>query len=49
MKDKDFLAEAEKIGLDIDPATAEEVEQMLMRFAAYPPEVFRKAQEAIGR
>jgi tripartite-type tricarboxylate transporter receptor subunit TctC len=49
MKDKDFLAEAEKIGLDIDPATAEEVEQMLMRFAAYPPEVFRMAQEAIGR
>jgi tripartite-type tricarboxylate transporter receptor subunit TctC len=49
MKDKDFLAEAEKIGLDIDPASGEEVEQMLMRFAAYPPEVFRKAQEAIGR
>jgi tripartite-type tricarboxylate transporter receptor subunit TctC len=49
MQDKDFLAEAEKIGLDIDPASAEEVEQLLMRFAAYPPEVFRKAQEAIGR
>jgi tripartite-type tricarboxylate transporter receptor subunit TctC len=49
MKDKDFLAEADKIGLDIDPASGEEVEQMLMRFAAYPPEVFRKAQEAIGR
>jgi tripartite-type tricarboxylate transporter receptor subunit TctC len=49
MKDKDFLAEADKIGLDIDPASGEEVEQMLTRFAAYPPEVFRKAQEAIGR
>ena len=49
MKDKDFLAEADKVGLDIDPASAEEVEQMLVRFAAYPPEVFRKAQEAIGR
>jgi tripartite-type tricarboxylate transporter receptor subunit TctC len=49
MKDKDFLAEAEKVGLDIDPASAEEVEQLLIRFAAYPPEVFRKAQEAIGR
>jgi tripartite-type tricarboxylate transporter receptor subunit TctC len=49
MKDKDFLAEAEKVGLDIDPASAEEVEQLLVRFAAYPPEVFRKAQEAIGR
>jgi tripartite-type tricarboxylate transporter receptor subunit TctC len=49
MKDKDFLAEADKVGLDIDPASAEEVEQLLVRFAAYPPEVFRKAQEAIGR
>jgi tripartite-type tricarboxylate transporter receptor subunit TctC len=49
MKDKDFLAEAERVGLEIDPASAEEVEQLLVRFAAYPPEVFRKAQEAIGR
>jgi hypothetical protein len=49
MQDKDFLAEADRIGLDIDPASGEEVEQMLTRFAAYPPEVFRKAQEAIGR
>src|SRR5258708_39310670 len=49
MKDKDFLAEADKVGLEIDPASADEVEQLLVRFAAYPPEVFRKAQEAIGR
>jgi tripartite-type tricarboxylate transporter receptor subunit TctC len=47
--DKDFLAEADKLGLDIDPASAEEVEALLQRFAAFPPEVFRKAQEAIGR
>jgi tripartite-type tricarboxylate transporter receptor subunit TctC len=49
MKDKDFLAEAEKAGLDIDPASPEDVEALLKRFAAFPPEVFRKAQEAIGR
>jgi tripartite-type tricarboxylate transporter receptor subunit TctC len=49
MKDKDFLAEAGKIGLDIDPASAQEVVELLVRFAAYPPEVFRKAQQAIGR
>ena len=49
MKDKDFLADAEKTGLDIDPATADEVEDLLKRFASFPPEVFRKAQEAIGR
>jgi hypothetical protein len=49
MRDQDFLAEADKVGLDIDPASAEEVEQLLQRFAAFPPAVFRKAQEAIGR
>jgi tripartite-type tricarboxylate transporter receptor subunit TctC len=49
MKDAEFLAEANKAGLDIDPASAEEVEDLLRRFAAFPAEVFRKAQEAIGR
>jgi tripartite-type tricarboxylate transporter receptor subunit TctC len=49
MQDKDFRAEADKVGLDIDPASAEEVEALLKRFAAFPPEVFRNAQEAIGR
>src|SRR5262245_3620632 len=49
MKDPEFLAEANKAGLDIDPASAEEVDALLKRFAAFPPEVFRKAQEAIGR
>jgi tripartite-type tricarboxylate transporter receptor subunit TctC len=49
MRDKDFLAEADKLGLDIDPASADEVEALLRRFAAFPPEIFRKAQQAIGR
>jgi tripartite-type tricarboxylate transporter receptor subunit TctC len=49
MKDPEFMAEAIKAGLDIDPASAEEVEALLKRLAAFPPEVFRKAQEAIGR
>jgi len=49
MKDPEFLAEANKAGLDIDPASVEEVEELLKRFAAFPPAVFRKAQEAIGR
>jgi tripartite-type tricarboxylate transporter receptor subunit TctC len=49
MKDKDFLAEATRAGLDIDPATAEEVGDLLKRFAAFPPEIFRKAEQAIGR
>jgi hypothetical protein len=49
MKDSEFLADAAKVGLEIDPATAEEVDELLKRYAAYPPEIFRKAQEAIGR
>ncbi len=49
MQDKDFLAETEKVGLDIDPASPEEVEGLLKRFADFPPAVFRRAQEAIGR
>jgi tripartite-type tricarboxylate transporter receptor subunit TctC len=49
LKDREFLADAAKVGLEIDPASAEEVEELLKRYAAYPPEIFRKAQEAIGR
>jgi tripartite-type tricarboxylate transporter receptor subunit TctC len=49
MKDPEFLSEAEKAGLDIDPASPQDVEDLLKRFAAFPAEVFRKAQEAIGR
>jgi tripartite-type tricarboxylate transporter receptor subunit TctC len=49
MQDPEFRAEADKVGLDIDPASAQEVDQLLAHFAAFPPEVFRKAQEAIGR
>jgi tripartite-type tricarboxylate transporter receptor subunit TctC len=49
MTDPDFRAEADKVGLEIDPATAADVNALLKRYAAYPPEVFRKAQEAIGR
>jgi hypothetical protein len=36
------------VGLDIDPVSAREVE-LLKRYAAYSPEIFRKAQDAIGR
>jgi len=49
MKDNDFLAEASKVGLDIDPATADEVEQLLHRFASFSPAIFAKARQAIGR
>jgi hypothetical protein len=48
MKDKDFLAEAGKVGLDIDPATADDVQKLLRHFATFPPATFAKARAAIG-
>jgi tripartite-type tricarboxylate transporter receptor subunit TctC len=49
MKDKAFVAEASKIGLDIDPASADEVETLLQGFAKFPPAIFVKARQSIGR
>jgi len=49
MKDQDFLDEAKRVGLDISPASADEVQQLLARFAAFSPDIFAKARAAIGR
>lgn len=49
LKDADFLADARKIDLDIDPATGEQIEQLLVQFADYPPAVIARAKAAIGR
>jgi hypothetical protein len=49
MKDKTFLAEADKVGLDIDPATADDVQELLKHFATFSPAIFEKARQAIGR
>lgn len=49
MKDREFLAEARKLNLDIDVATAEQVEQLLRQFSDYPKTVIERAKAAIGR
>lgn len=49
MKDAEFLTEAAKIGLDIDPVSGEEIEAALRRFASFPPQVLKKAEEVMGR
>ena len=49
MKDREFLADAEKMNIDIDIATAEQVEELLRQFANYPRSVIEKAKAAIGR
>jgi tripartite-type tricarboxylate transporter receptor subunit TctC len=49
MRDPEFLADAEKMSLDIDVATGEEVERILAGFASYPKAIIQKARAAIGR
>jgi tripartite-type tricarboxylate transporter receptor subunit TctC len=49
MADKEFLADAQKMNLDIDIATPEQVEALLREFANYPKNVIEKAKAAIGR
>ncbi len=49
MKDPEFLAEASKAGLDIDPATPDEVLALLRKFAGFSPAILEKAKDAMGR
>jgi tripartite-type tricarboxylate transporter receptor subunit TctC len=49
MKDRDFLADAQRVNVDIDPATGEEAQALLAQFADYPKPVIEKAKAAIGR
>ena len=49
MKDPEFLADAQKANLDIDIATSDEVEQLLVDFASYPRPIIERARAAIGR
>ena len=49
MKDPQFLAEATKAGLDIDPVTPDEVMALLKQFSAFSPEILEKAKDAMGR
>ena len=49
MKDPEFLADAKKLNLDIDIATADDVGRLLADFANYPKPVIAKAKAAIGR
>ncbi len=46
-KDSSFRNEAAKAGLDIDPASADEVMSLLNQIASYPPDVFVRAKKAI--
>jgi tripartite-type tricarboxylate transporter receptor subunit TctC len=49
MQDPEFLADARRANIDIDPVTGEQVEQLLKQFADYPASVIDKAKAIIGR
>jgi len=46
MKDKDFLAEADKMQLEINPVSGAEVEKLVNEVYATPPDVVAKAKQA---
>lgn len=49
LKDPEFLAEAERSGLEIDYASSDEIAGLLRQYAGFSPEVFRQAAAAMGR
>jgi tripartite-type tricarboxylate transporter receptor subunit TctC len=49
MKDKEFLAEADKAHLEIDPVTGEEMDRILKDAYASPPDVVERVRDVLGR
>jgi len=49
MHDKDFVAEAQKIDLEINPVSGADVESLVKEVYATPPEIVAKAKAAAGR
>ena len=48
MKDKEFLAEAEKLNIDVNPVTAEEIEKIITRFIELRPSTLVKIKEILS-
>ncbi|MFZ3338019.1 MAG: hypothetical protein WA776_07205 [Xanthobacteraceae bacterium] len=46
MKDKDFLAEADKMQLEVNPVSGEEVQKLVAEVYATPPDIIAKAKAA---
>jgi tripartite-type tricarboxylate transporter receptor subunit TctC len=47
MKDKEFLAEAEKAGLEITPVSGEKIQELVKEVYDTPPEIAKKAAEIV--
>jgi tripartite-type tricarboxylate transporter receptor subunit TctC len=49
MKDKDFLAEAGNLKLEIEPMTGEVLQDLITKLAATPPELAQDVRDALAR
>jgi tripartite-type tricarboxylate transporter receptor subunit TctC len=49
MRDPEFLADAEKTGIEVDPVSGEKFEALIKRVAASPPDIIEKAVNALKR
>ena len=49
MKDPEFLAEAKKLNIDVNPVTGKEIDAMLGELYATPKDVLEKAAQAIAK
>ena len=49
MTDSDFLAQAKKFNVSIDPASGEQVQALISQLMNYPPAIIAKARAAIER
>ncbi len=49
LKDAEALADAKKLGIDVDPVPGVAINEMLKRVYATPPAVVEKVRELAGR
>jgi hypothetical protein len=48
LNDKDFRREIEARGLDVDPLSGEDLEQIVGKIYNAPPDLLRKTRKALG-
>ena len=49
MKDKDYLADAKKSRIDVNPVSGADIQKLLAELYATPKDVIKKASQAIAR
>ena len=49
MKDPELLAEAQKINIDVEPRTGEQVQDLVAKMYETPPNVIERVKKALGR